>query len=161
MNEFKPVIRAVNSDGEKIICAEIMTGSEPWITLGITKDSMVETLKDPLLEVFVVENNAEIIATFVLQTKGAFTGYLKSIAVKKEWRGRKLGEFMMEFIEDRIFKISKNVFLCVSSFNDNAQRFYLKHGYQNVGLLKYYIVKGHDEILMRKTTGPMLDVLTE
>jgi ribosomal protein S18 acetylase RimI-like enzyme len=68
---------------------------------------------------------------------------------------------MMEFIEDRIFKISKNVFLCVSSFNKEARKFYLKHGYQNVGLLKDYIVKGHDEILMRKTTGPMLDILTE
>lgn len=63
---------------------------------------------------------------------------------------------MMKFIEKRIFMTSQNVFLCVSSFNKEAQRFYQKQGYKNIGLLKDYIVKGYDEVLMRKTKGPLL-----
>lgn len=156
MDKTIPIIREINSEKEIVICAEIMSSSDPWITLGITKKEMIRTLNDPLLEIFVVENDNEIIGTFVLQTKGAFTGYLKSIAIKENWRGKNLGEFMMDFIEKRIFAGSPNVFLCVSSFNKKAQKFYSKLGYEKVGLLKNYVIQGHDEILMRKTKGPIL-----
>jgi ribosomal protein S18 acetylase RimI-like enzyme len=63
----------------------------------------------------------------------------------------------MDFVERRIFTKYSNVFLCVSSFNSIAQKFYKKLGYQIVGVLKNYLVEGHDEILMRKTTGPILE----
>jgi ribosomal protein S18 acetylase RimI-like enzyme len=92
----------------------------------------------------------------VIHTKGAFSGYLKSIAVKADWRGKKLGEQMMDFIEKEIFSSSKNLFLCVSSFNEDAQRFYQKLGYEQIGVLKDYLVEGHNEILMRKTIAPIL-----
>ncbi len=156
MKQFWPKIREVRSQEEINNCADIFTGSEPWISLGITKNAMIKTLNDPLHEVFVVENDKQIVGAFVLQTKGAFTGYIKSIALNKGWRGKGLGEMMMKFIENKIFMTSQNVFLCVSSFNKEAQRFYQKQGYKNIGLLKDYIVKGYDEVLMRKTKGPLL-----
>jgi len=84
-------------------------------------------------------------------------GYLKSIAVKSGWRGKKLGEQMMAFIEKEIFSTCANLFLCVSSFNPDAQKFYLKLGYEKIGVLKNYLVEGHDEILMRKTISPILE----
>lgn len=156
MKQFRPIIREIRSQEEIVNCADIFTGSEPWISLGITKKAMIKTLNDPLHEVFVVIIDKQIVGTFVLQTKGAFTGYIKSIALNKEWRGKGLGELMMKFIENKIFKSSQNVFLCVSSFNKEAQRFYQKQGYKNIGLLKDYIVNGYDEVLMRKTKGPLL-----
>ena len=63
---------------------------------------------------------------------------------------------MMAFIEKEIFSTCANVFLCVSSFNEDALEFYLKFGYEKVGVLKDYLVGGHDEILMRKTVAPIL-----
>jgi len=154
--KHKPVIRKVRSEAEKKICANLMAGSDPWITLGITGEMMLRTLKDPLHETFMVLIDDQIAGTFVLQEKGAFTGYIKSIAVKKEWQGHKLGELMMAFIEERFFSLGTNVFLCVSSFNKKAKKFYHKLGYQEVGVLTDYVVKGYDEILMRKTKGPVL-----
>ena len=62
----------------------------------------------------------------------------------------------MAFIEKEIFSTCANLFLCVSSFNEHSQRFYLKLGYEKIGILKDYLVEGHDEILMRKTTSPIL-----
>jgi ribosomal-protein-alanine N-acetyltransferase len=47
------------------------------------------------------------------------------------------------------------VFMCVSSFNDGARRLYQRLGYQVVGELTDYIVRGHSEILLRKTSGPL------
>jgi len=152
----KTIIRKVRSESEKKICASIMTESDPWITLGITKEMMLKTLQDPIHQTYIVLINNQTAGTFVLQEKGAFTGYIKSIAVHKEWRGKKLGEYMMTYIEEKFFSSGKNVFLCVSSFNLKAQQFYQRLGYKEIGVLSDYIVKGYDEIMMRKTTGPLI-----
>ena len=64
---------------------------------------------------------------------------------------------LMRFAEERIFRDSPNVYLCVSSFNESAQRFYRRIGYEVVGELKELLIRGHSEILMRKTTGPVLE----
>ncbi len=150
-------IRPVRTEEERSTCAKIMAGSEPWITLGMSGEHLLNTLNDPLNEVYAAKVKEEIVGTMVVQTRGALTGYLKSIAVKPDRRGRKLGEQMMAFIEKEIFSTCVNLFLCVSSFNQDAQRFYLKLGYEEVGTLKNYLVEGHDEILMRKTIAPILE----
>ena len=156
MKDLKLNIRKVGSEREKTACAEIMAVSEPWATLDISMDQIMEILNDPLFEVFVAFIDDEIVGTMVIHSKGAFSGYLKSIAIKPSWRGKELGEQMMYYIENVIFSTYKNLFLCVSSFNHDAQLFYAKLGYEKIGELKDYLVKGHDEILMRKTIAPIL-----
>ena len=156
MKDLKLNIRRVNTQVEKTDCAEIMAGSEPWITLGMSMDQVMYSLNNPLNEVFAASVKDEVIGAIVIQTKGAFSGYLKSIAVKPGWRGKKLGGKMMAFIEKEIFSTCANLFLCVSSFNTDAQLFYLKLGYEKIGVLENYLVEGHDEILMRKTIAPIL-----
>ena len=63
----------------------------------------------------------------------------------------------MRFAEERIFRDSPNVFLCVSSFNTRAKALYERLGYELVGELKDYIVKGYSEYVFRKTVGPIRD----
>ena len=46
------------------------------------------------------------------------------------------------------------MFICVSSFNPGAQRFYRSLGYETIGELKDFVVRGHSEILLRKTIAP-------
>ena len=157
MKDFQLNIRRISSEREKTACAEILAGSETWITLGIPMDYIMNILNDPLYEVFAAYVKDEIVGTMIIHTKGAFSGYLKSIAVKAGWRGKKLGEQMMEYIEMEIFSSYENLFLCVSSFNEDAQQFYIKLGYEQIGVLKDYLVAGHDEILMRKTVAPILE----
>ena len=36
-----------------------------------------------------------------------------------------------------------------------AQKFYAALGYETIGVVREFLVKGHDEILMRKTIGPL------
>jgi len=157
MKEPGLILRKVLNSEEKKACVEIMADSEPWITLGMNRDHLLNTLEDPLNEVYAALMGKDIMGTIVIQTRGAFSGYLKSIAVKSGWRGKKLGSQMMAFIEKEIFATCANLFLCVSSFNPEAQKFYLNLGYEQIGVLKNYLVKGHDEILMRKTTAPILE----
>ena len=42
-----------------------------------------------------------------------------------------------------------------SSFNTRARALYERVGFEYVGTLKDLIVKGYDEILLRKTLGPL------
>ena len=85
---------------------------------------------------------------------GAFTGYVQTICVRPDERSRGLGTRLLTWAEARIFRESPNVFLCVSTFNPAARRLYERLGYSAVGTLDDYIVRGHGEVLMRKTRGP-------
>jgi ribosomal protein S18 acetylase RimI-like enzyme len=71
-----------------------------------------------------------------------------------EHRNRGIGARLMTFAEERIFRESPNVFLCVTTFNTDAQRFYQRLGYRRIGVIEDFAIEGAGEILMRKTTGP-------
>ncbi len=47
-----------------------------------------------------------------------------------------------------------------SSFNSRAKALYERLGYEMVGELKDYLVKGHSEYLFRKTIGPIREFHT-
>jgi ribosomal protein S18 acetylase RimI-like enzyme len=93
----------------------------------------------------------------MIKLKGAFTGYIQTIVIKAEERGKGLGEAAIKYAESLIFKQSPNVFICVSSFNPGALKLYKQLGYEEVGVIKDYIIKGYDEIFLRKTLGPLHD----
>ncbi len=156
MEDIKPNVRRVTTQTEIIICTKIIAGSEPWTTLGITSDQVMNTVNNDLNEVYAAYVKDDIVGVIIIQMEGAFSGYLKNIVVKHGWRNKNLGKTMMDFVENKIFSKCTNVFLCVSSFNREAKKFYINIGYQEVGELKNYLVDGYDEILMRKTKGPIL-----
>jgi ribosomal-protein-alanine N-acetyltransferase len=148
-------IRPIGGGDEARACAEIMVTSEPWITLGRTMDRAVAILNDrELQEIYVAAHGGVVVGFVILILKGAFTGYLRTVAVHPDWRSRGLGRRLIWFAEERIFRESPNVFLCVSSFNQRARALYERLGYETVGELHDYVVRGHSEWLMRKTLGP-------
>ncbi len=156
MDDPKFSIQPLKTESEILTCASLMAGTDPWITLGIDAAQVEKSLRDPFYESYVAYAGEEIVGVAVIQMQGAFSGYLKSIAVKDTWRSRHVGSRLMDFIEGRIFSIHPNVFLCVSSFNQGARLFYLKRGYRETGILKDYLVRGYDEVMMRKTIGSIL-----
>ncbi len=157
MAQLEPVIQLLKTKAEKKECARIMFDSEPWKTLKFDTEMIIGILNEPIYETYVMRIDSEIAGFSIIQMKGAFVGYIKSIVIKPAWRNKQLGERMILFLEEKIFKKHPNVFLCVSSFNLKAKRFYGRLGYEFVGEIKDYVVKGHSEILLRKTTGPMAD----
>ncbi|MDH5200882.1 MAG: GNAT family N-acetyltransferase [Candidatus Bathyarchaeota archaeon] len=148
-------VRQLRGGSESEACARMMAGSEPWITLERGYDESLEIISDPSREVYLAVIGGEIAGFVVLEMSGAFVGYVKSICVSSEWRGRGVGERLMAFAEERIFSEAPNVFLCVSGFNEGARRFYERLGYEVVGELRDYIVPGRSEILMRKSIAPL------
>jgi ribosomal protein S18 acetylase RimI-like enzyme len=150
------VVRPLQGPQEAQACARMMAGSEPWLTLRFGYEFCLQRLTESSREVYVAVAQEAVAGFVILNLGGPFKGYVQTIAVMPEWRSRGLGVKLMAFAEERIFREAPNVFLCVSSFNTEAQRFYARLGYERVGEIKDYVVQGHSEYLMRKTMGPMM-----
>lgn len=134
-----------------------MVGSEPWITLRRSYDAALQILTDPSKEHYLARVDGEMAGFVILVMQGAFVGYIQTVFVAEEWRNKGIGRHLLAFAEARIFKEAPNVFMCVSSFNKDAQRLYERLGYQVVGELKDYVVSGHSEILLRKSIAPLAE----
>ena len=154
-------IRRLRDAAEARVCAGFMAASEPWLTLGLTAEQIFQRLTNPAREVHVAELEHQAVGVLVLHLDGPLNGYVQTVATHSGWRGRGLGTRLMSFAEERIFRQSPNVFLCVSSFNHRAQKFYERLGYESVGELPDFLVPGHSEILLRKTRGPLLGFLPQ
>jgi ribosomal-protein-alanine N-acetyltransferase len=150
------LIRPLSSDDEAEACARMMASSEPWKTLGRSYDACLARMRDETKERYVaVGEDGRALGFIVLNMQGAFVGYIQTVCVAEEVRGEGLGARLVRFAEERIHRESPNVFLCVSSFNEGARRLYERLGYSVVGELTDYLVRGHSEILMRKSLGSL------
>jgi len=148
-------IRPLTGRDEAERCARMMASLEPWITLRRDYEESLRVLLDPQRESYVAVQGNSLAGFLILIMHGAFVGYIQTICVAPEQRGKGLGTKLIEFAEERIFRDTPNAFICSSSFNPRAQRLYERLGYEVVGELKEFIIPGHSEILLRKTIGPL------
>jgi [ribosomal protein S18]-alanine N-acetyltransferase len=147
-------IRPMRLPEEAEVAATMLVTSEPWITLRRDREAVLKILLDPSREIHSAVTGDEVIGVLILHLTGLLNGYLQTVAVREDWRDRGVGTRLIQFAEERIFRQSPNVFLCVSSFNVRAHQLYVRLGYEQVGELKDYSVRGHHEHLLRKTQGP-------
>lgn len=136
-------------------CAEIMVHSEPWMTLKRNYLDCLQAFEGDFREIFIAKEHDALLGCIILQMQGTFKGYIQTIAIAEHARRKGIGSQLIAFAEARILNISPNIFICVSSFNHQAQKLYKKLGYKEIGVLKDFIVTGFDEIIMRKTFGSL------
>jgi ribosomal protein S18 acetylase RimI-like enzyme len=147
-------IRTLASVKEAEACATLMSTSEPWTALRVDYDACLRRLQDPARDVYVAMAGSQLAGFVILSMSGALIGFIQTICIARSFRGRGLGSRLIEFAEQRIFCSSPNAFLCVSSFNLDARRLYERLGYTYVGELTDFLVRGHSELLFRKSRGP-------
>ena len=140
-------------------CAGMMAATDPWRTLGFAPDRLLGTLRAPMRERYVAHVDDQLAGFLLLYLHGTFAGYLQTICIAPAFQGQGYGSELVGFAEQRIFRDHANVFLCVSAFNTGARRLYARLGYQDVGELTDFLVAGQSEWLMRKTRGPIAQVL--
>jgi len=135
-------------------CARMMASTDPWLTLGRVYDACLQIVRDQSKEVYIARLGRAVAGFLIINMEGPFTGYIQTVCVDSGYRGQGVGSRLIRWAEERIFRDSPNVFMCVSSFNGDALRLYQRLGYGVIGELKDYLARGHSEILLRKSKGP-------
>jgi ribosomal protein S18 acetylase RimI-like enzyme len=130
-------------------CTEIVKTSEPWKSLqeGIDFSRFIS-----LKQAYVCVAGAET-AGFVIFTPDpvfARGGYLRAIGVSLHMREQGIGKKLMAFAEKETARQARNFYLCVSSFNRQAQAFYNSLGYTRVGKIPGLITPGTSEYIYWK-----------
>ena len=156
-----PVIRPLSTDAEARACAELMSSTDPWLRLGRTLDESYAIVRDPAREIYVASSSPGGLRAVASRASRSSSCRARSSATSRQWRcdgtvaAAGWERRSSQFAERRILRDQPNVFICASSFNPAARRLYERLGYHVVGELTDFIVRGHSEILLRKTTGPL------
>lgn len=140
--------------GDAVWAAALMASSDPWVTLGRGFDDCYRacTWTGDVLEIAELDGER---SGFVLVRPSGVAGapYVKSIAVSPDHRGRGVGAALLAHVERSYEARARHLFLCVSSFNSRARRFYERLGYHPVGVIEDFLIDGADEVLMYKRLG--------
>ena len=139
------------SSGDAVWAAALMASSDPWVTLGRGFDACYQacTWTGDVLEIAELDGER---CGFVLVRPSGVAGapYVKSIAVSPDHRSRGVGAVLLAHVERAFEGRARHLFLCVSSFNGRAKRFYERLGYAAVGVIEDFLIDGADEVLMYK-----------
>lgn len=136
---------------ERNWAVNLMSTSEPWLTLGTTEEQHRLVCHDPQYHLWVAHINDTPCGLIILHPRGlAGSPYIKSIAVTAGYRGRGIGTQLIHHAENLFRPYAKHIFLCVSSFNRAAFALYQQLGYRQVGEFKDYVMEGASEILLHK-----------
>ena len=131
--------------------ATLLPSTDPWLTLGIKTEKILESCKNPEHQVYIAHLHGKSCGVIIIHPNGlAGSPYVKSIAVEVKYRSLGIGSALIRFAEEQFRPNSRFLFLCVSSFNSRARAFYKKLGYAEIGEFKDYLIDGASEILMSK-----------
>jgi [ribosomal protein S18]-alanine N-acetyltransferase len=148
------IIRPLLS-GDVPALARLMAGDPLWQRYGVTEEAAARRLREGFAAgatIAVAEIDGEPVGFVWYVARGAFnrSGYIMLIGVQGDARGTGVGRALMEQAEGALFAHSADVFLLVSDFNQAAQAFYGRLGYEQVGMIPDYVVPGVAELVFRK-----------
>lgn len=129
---------------------------DPWARVGYDPERMMAFLA-------AVETGAtryQIMAdglpagVLVMRNPWLHGPYLHLFGLLPQYQRRGIGDVALRWIEAEARGRYRNLWLCVSSFNEGARRLYERHGYTLAGRLDGLVYDGLDELLMRKLLVP-------
>lgn len=127
-----------------------MSTSEPWLTLGRGFETCLARCSGPQYVVLLARLDGERVGFLLLHPTGvAGSPYIAAIATSEPVRGQGVGSALLDAAEGW-FTEARHIFLCVSSFNQQARKLYERRGYIQRGELPDYVIEGASELLMHK-----------
>jgi ribosomal protein S18 acetylase RimI-like enzyme len=125
----------------------------PWSVIGYPARALYSFLVgyDPGCKRFEIVSQGEIAGTCAIRTPWLRGPYLQLMAILPDFQGRGFGGKILSWMEAQALRDdARQLWLCVSSFNEGAQAFYQRFGFEATAVLDDVLVNGSDEILMRK-----------
>jgi ribosomal protein S18 acetylase RimI-like enzyme len=133
--------------------AASIVAMEPWSVMEYPADRLSEFLASPdggvtrrLIEIG--GERAGVISVRYPWLKGP---YLELLALLPPFQRKGIGGMLLQrFEREAVSREARNLFVCASSFNESALRFYRRHGFRDAAVLPGLVAEGYDEILLRK-----------
>ncbi len=121
-----------------------------WRRYGVTEAGASAQFSEGIArgDIVLVESN---LCGFAWCVRGGGFGrsdYLRLIGVRAECGGQGIGAALLAEVEAQA--ASTDLFLLVSHFNEGAQRFYQRMGYEEVGAIPGYVLPDVTELIFRK-----------
>lgn len=97
-------------------------------------------------------NDGDVAGVMVMLVRGAFEmPYLALLGVKRRYRSQGIGRKLLQLFIDTSEEIgAPNMFIMTSIFNYRSKQIYESLGFQKVGIIPDYMIKGTDEYLMMR-----------
>jgi GNAT superfamily N-acetyltransferase len=133
--------------------AAAIVAIEPWSVMAYPAERLAAFLagqNQSLSRYCVRVENAEagVVAVRSPWLKGP---YLELLALLPPAQNRGIGSRIMAWFEESALEQeARNLWVCASSFNARALRFYARHGFAPVASLPGLVADGYVEILLRK-----------
>lgn len=125
----------------------------PWSVLGWPADRMILGLQRQLPSVlrFEVIASGHLAGIITIQHPFLHGPYLQLLAILPEFQGHHLGFSLLQWMEAEARRIqSRQLWVCVSTFNTRARAFYERFGFAPVTVLEKLLTDTTDELFMRK-----------
>lgn len=127
-----------------------------WQRYGLTVIGITRQFEGAIANqghLYVAESDAVCCGFAWMLPLGGFgrSPYLKQIGVHPAFTGKQIGAALLDHVEQQARHYGKHLFLLVSDFNLDAQRFYKRQGYQQIGAIPAYVLPDVAELIFYKT----------
>jgi ribosomal protein S18 acetylase RimI-like enzyme len=132
---------------------EVLATIPPWSVIGWPAERMIRGLQRELPSVrrFEVLTSGKLAGVITIQDPFLHGPYLQLLAILPEYQGRNLGLRLLQWMESEARRAeSRQLWLCVSSFNTRARAFYERFGFEAAAVLEKLASDASDEVFMRK-----------
>ncbi len=126
---------------------------EPWKTLNSSEQGLIDGFQyqDSSTNTYSVMLDDKPVGIISVRYPWLVGPYLGFLGLIPSSQGKGLGKALMAWLEENAKAHSaRNIFICVSDFNNEAYEFYKTCGFSKVANLDGLIVDGHGEFLLRK-----------
>ncbi|MDX2309534.1 MAG: GNAT family N-acetyltransferase [Hyphomicrobium sp.] len=139
--------------GEPVRLGPILSAIPPWSTLGYSAEQLSDYLGriEKTAPRYGLLAGNEVVGVACVRFNWLTGPYLQYLAVLPDFQRRGLGSLFLKWLDaEARASGERNVWVCASAFNTDAQAFYAKHGYEPVAELADLLKDGFGEILMRR-----------
>ncbi len=98
-------IKLATNENELEQCAKLMCQSEPFVTLKFEYEKCKLAVRGDYKEVYLVLVENEFAGFVVLQFYGVLRGYIQTICIEPNHRGKGIGTALLKFSEEKLLKL--------------------------------------------------------
>lgn len=144
-------IRPLNAEDVTVVAAWVVT-IPLWQRYGASADVLAQRLLMALDTdlILTADTDDQAVGLAWCVPTGGFgrSAYLRMLGVRPDQAGGGVGAALLSALEATV--ASHDLFLLTSDFNVDAQRFYQRQGYEQIGAIPGYVLPDVTELIYRK-----------